>query len=813
MYKRLMVACLLAAMAAPGWAFTVRTFYQDTAEPLLEGDERQTVTVTLERDPGDGPGFCIVFVDVEAGPFRTPIANEAVPNVDYVPGTFSVELALEGEETLATTTFDVVVIDNEVPEPTRFFAARVVGVQDDCSDPIQFDANEDAPIPIFDDDGFAPGEPAFGNLPQSVLENAGAATIIVNRVNGTDGTLVVTFATEDGTAVAGTDYTAVSGTLTWTDGDATPRQFEIPIIDNDLVDGDRTLTVTLSSETRVNGVVSETLTILDDEGLAVVEFSVVDLQVTEDAGTVTATIARLGPTEGAVSVDFATEDGTATAGEDYEAVSGTLTWADGDGTDRTIEVTLIPGQIGPDGENFSIVLFNATGNAVLGENSILNVTIGQAPPDRDIEGIAILTPNQRALARWFDQTCPRLAEETALTADQSDLLAICGLVRGQGATDDEVRRALDAINPEELFAAASGSLRLTVAQHGNLSQRLNALRSGATGIDLSGLNLEINGQQIAGRALQEIFDRIVGGGASADEATWGRWGMFLNGRFSTGKKNETANEGGFDYDLYNVTLGVDYRIRQNLIFGVAAGFGGVDSDYRGNRGDLKIDSWTASAFLTYFANDTFYADLLATYGENDYDSRRRIQFDIGGESIDRTARGSTDGRQFSVGGGFGWDFSRNAWTYGPHGGFYYYDVDVDSFNERGANGLDLAIGRQNVKSMTANAGGHVSYAILTGWGVLVPNARIDWVRELEDGSESLSFRFINDPFTADPNDPSPTITLRSDKPDSSYYVWSVGVSAQFVYGISGFVSYQTYGSYSSYTINEWNGGLRWEKTF
>jgi hypothetical protein len=107
----------------------------------------------------------------------------------------------------------------------------------------------------------------------------------------------------------------------------------------------------------------------------------------------------------------------------------------------------------------------------------------------------------------------------------------------------------------------------------------------------------------------------------------------------------------------------------------------------------------------------------------------------------------------------------------------------------------------------------VSYAVLTDWGVLVPNARFDWVREFEDGNESLSYAFVNDPYADDPDDPSPTITLRSDRPDSSYFILSAGVSVQFIYGLSGFVNYQTYTGYSDFTIDEWNLGVRWEKTF
>src|SRR5690606_21267147 len=360
---------------------------------------------------------------------------------------------------------------------------------------------------------------------------------------------------------------------------------------------------------------------------------------------------------------------------------------------------------------------------------------------------------------------------------------------------------------EELLVSTFNALRLTSLQHGNLSHRLNALRNGATGLNLVGLNLEVDGQQIAGHVLQEMFDRLTGGGASADESPWGRWGAFVNGRIATGDQDESDNEAGFDFDLYSVTAGVDYRFRPNLIVGISAGFGSVDTDFEGGEGGMDIDSWNGALYLTYFREETFYLDALATYGRNDYESLRRIAFG----NIQRTGRGETDGSQWSLGVGAGWDFSRGGVTFGPHFGAYYFDVAVDGFTETGALGLSVAVDDQKSQSFTVNGGGHVSYAWLTDWGVLVPNARLDWVHEFEDNRETLSFRFVNDPFTGNGNEPSTTITLQSNRPDPNYLIWSLGVSAQFVHGLSGFVNYQAYTGYGDVSMSEWSVGARWEK--
>jgi len=78
-----------------------------------------------------------------------------------------------------------------------------------------------------------------------VTESTGLATVIVNRVNGTDGAVSVDYSTTDGTALAGQDYTAASGTLSWANGDSSAKSFSVVIV-NDNVANEGTETINLS---------------------------------------------------------------------------------------------------------------------------------------------------------------------------------------------------------------------------------------------------------------------------------------------------------------------------------------------------------------------------------------------------------------------------------------------------------------------------------------------------------------------------------------------------------------------------------------
>jgi len=113
---------------------------------------------------------------------------------------------------------------------------------------------------------------SFSSANYSVNENGVAAVITVVRSGVTTTTASVNFATTDGSAVAGSQYRTVSGTLTFTNGQTTAT-FNVPIIDNNVTGGSKTLNLLLSSpsanSTLVNPVAA-TLTIFNNDGSLVV---------------------------------------------------------------------------------------------------------------------------------------------------------------------------------------------------------------------------------------------------------------------------------------------------------------------------------------------------------------------------------------------------------------------------------------------------------------------------------------------------------------------------------------------------------------
>lgn len=108
----------------------------------------------------------------------------------------------------------------------------------------------------------------FSNAAYAVGEGAGKVVITVRRVGGVAGATSVHYSTANGTAVAGSDYTAKSGRLTWGNGDSTPKTFAVPIVNDSAVEPNETVRLILSAPTggaTLGNPKAATLTIINND--------------------------------------------------------------------------------------------------------------------------------------------------------------------------------------------------------------------------------------------------------------------------------------------------------------------------------------------------------------------------------------------------------------------------------------------------------------------------------------------------------------------------------------------------------------------
>jgi hypothetical protein len=218
--------------------------------------------------------------------------------------------------------------------------------------------------------------------------------------------VTVQYATADVTATAGSDYVATSGTLTFAPG-VTQQTISVTVNGDTLVEPDETFDVNLSAPVNATLAASQGIgTILNDDVAALPSLSINNVsQLEGNSGTsqFVFTVSLSAASTNSITVQFATSDGTATAGSDYTATSGTLTFGAGE-TQKTIAVSVNGDTTWEPDETFFVNLSNPT-NATLGvsqgQGTILNDDIG---PDRYEPNDTVSSASNLGKGTNFSQT-------------------------------------------------------------------------------------------------------------------------------------------------------------------------------------------------------------------------------------------------------------------------------------------------------------------------------------------------------------------------------------------------------------------------
>ena len=290
--------------------------------------------------------------------YRTGLGT-ATPGNDYAMTTGTLSWA-DGD--FSDRTITVPILNDDLPEPTESLFVLLANPTGGATLGEKYFTG----INILDND--PPQLFAFSSPTYSVTESGKLATITVTRTGGSAGTMSVDFATAAGTALAGKnrDYLATSGTLTFAPGEMS-KTMPITIIDDNVFEGDESLTVTLANPRGgaiLGSNAAATLTIIDQEPGQFV-FADAIVNTVESWGIAIITVRRINGSFGPVSVSYATSNGTARAGRDYVETTGTLNFTDGQ-TSATFNVPLTDTPKIDGLRALSLNLSRATGGATLG---------------------------------------------------------------------------------------------------------------------------------------------------------------------------------------------------------------------------------------------------------------------------------------------------------------------------------------------------------------------------------------------------------------------------------------------------------------
>jgi outer membrane autotransporter protein len=385
---------------------------------------------------------------------------------------------------------------------------------------------------------------------------------------------------------------------------------------------------------------------------------------------------------------------------------------------------------------------------------------------------------------------------TELVHSANQLTGLGATTFSLGLTQAQLNGALVAVAHEE--STAQGTTETAETQGENVANRLANLRAGGgpLGVNLSGLaGLRLPRSALA--ALDEQGGASAASGQDGDQES--RLGLFLNGSGGFGDKDPTVMEAGFDFVTGGITAGLDYRFSDSVIGGVAMGYTTTDNDFLFGAGSLAVDAVSMSLFGTYFPTDAIYVDLITSVSLIDQDLTRNLVW----PTVARVALGNTDAQEFSVSVGGGYDFAYQGWTFGPYGRVDYVNTEIDGFTERGAFGMNLTFGGQDITSVSTLLGGRVTRAISTDFGVLIPELHADWQHEYQNSSRPITVAFANDPA-------GNLISIFTDPPDRNYANIGASLAAIFPGGWMGFVAYETLLGFSNLSSHVFTMGGRIE---
>ncbi|MHC1748287.1 MAG: Calx-beta domain-containing protein [Cellulosilyticaceae bacterium] len=335
---------------------------QFNPKAVTVGEEKGSVDLTITRTDGSD-GAVTVDYAVTGG-------TATGSGTDYALASGTISFA-NGE---SSKTIPVTITNDTKYEPSETIEVTLSNATGGAT----LGTDTVATITIADDDA-AYGKLQFNPKAVTIGEEKGTVDLTITRTDGSDGPATVDYAVTGGTATgSGTDYTLVSGTISFANGESS-KTIPVTITNDTKYEPSETIEVTLSNATGGATLGTDTvatITIADDDAAyGKLQFNPKTVTVGEEKGTVDLTVTRTDGSDGVATVDYAVTGGTATgSGTDYALASGTISFASGESS-KTIPVSITNDTKYEPSETIEVTLSNATGGATLGTDTVAIITI------------------------------------------------------------------------------------------------------------------------------------------------------------------------------------------------------------------------------------------------------------------------------------------------------------------------------------------------------------------------------------------------------------------------------------------------------
>ena len=353
----------------------------ETLDVTLDADSADTAYNTLNKvvdvtvDDDDAAGLVLdktsMTIDEDgSGTFTVALATQPTATVTVDVTSGDTTEATVSPQTLTFTTANwntaQTVTVNGVDDADGTDETLDVTLDADSADTAYNTLNKVVDVTVDDDDDV--GLPILSGITvwgEERLESEVWAIFLVKLHTAMSAEMTLEYATADGTARAGEDYVATSGTLTIRAG-VTSASVLVDLVEDAIAEDDETVVLRVNVPSDgTQQAISGTALIIDDDNVGVLDIGDAWRREADEYIRFEVTLSR--PTTNNVAVDYETADGTATAGQDYVATRGTLTIPAGE-LAASIKVALLDDSIDEIHERFTVELRNAK-NAYMGDSS------------------------------------------------------------------------------------------------------------------------------------------------------------------------------------------------------------------------------------------------------------------------------------------------------------------------------------------------------------------------------------------------------------------------------------------------------------
>jgi len=307
------------------------------------------------------------------------------------------------------------------------------------------------------------------------------------------------------------------------------------------------------------------------------------------------------------------------------------------------------------------------------------------------------------------------------------------------------------------------------------------------------------------------------------------WGVFVEGSYNFGSRDQTAGEDAFNYYAKSVTLGLDYNFG-GAVVGATVGYDTYKANFEANGvsdggGYASVEGTSGSVFAAWFGQH-WYFDGIASYGGLNNDVVRVVSYAPVVQTppqcqsyacgADVALRGSPGGKDTAVGATAGYDLTAGRWNLSPNLSLNYRRVDIDSYGETDldlatttvGSGLPLRYASQSIDSFRSGLGFTASTPLSFGFGVLTPNLKIEWDHEFKNEARTIEAQYIQDNSLTTGTQCVSCFLIPTEKPARDFGTAGVGLSALFPNRIQAYVYYERLVGVSYLTGNSITLGLR-----